>query len=93
MIRTCSLLLWSLRICGTESQWTEADPEPESIIPSSKDALDAIQTLQMYILGWEDGSVLGSTIDLGWYQGIVQIRKDQEKYQTKISDFFRTGAN
>ena len=43
--------------------------------------------------GWEDGSVLGSTIDLGWYQGIVQSSKDQEKYQTKISDFFRTGDN
>ena len=70
------------------SKEQKADPEPECVIPSSKDALEALQTLQMYALGRGDEYVLAGTFDLAWYQGIVQSRRDQERYQTKISDFF-----
>ena len=67
------------------SKEQETDPEPECVI---KDALEALQTLQMYALGRIDEYVLAGTFDLDWNQGIVQSRRDQERYQTKISDFF-----
>ena len=66
----------------------ESVPESDSVIPSSKDALYALQTLQTYALGRENEYVLGGTFDSTQYQGIIQGRMDQEKYQTKIIDFF-----
>ena len=71
----------------------ESEPESDSVIPSLKDAFDALQTLQMYALGRGDEYVLGGTFELSQYQGIVQSRMEQENYQTKISEFFKTGDN
>ena len=54
----------------------ESEPESDSVIPSAKDALDALQTLQMYALGRGNEYALGRTCDLAQYQGSVQCRMD-----------------
>ena len=55
--------------------------------PSSKAAMGALETLQLYALTRGDEPVIRDVIDVFWYEGIVRARHVQETHQTQITDF------
>ena len=50
----------------------DAELGPTREWPSSKAAMEALENLQLYALTRRDEPVIGSVIDVSWFEGIVR---------------------